>query len=224
MTRFAKLLFTAAGLLLVATGISARDELPQSTADGLQLVKDTDVAAVYVKPGATLEPYNKVMLVDAYVAFEKNWRREFNRSRTSMSRITDSDMERIKSAVAEGFHAVFADELTRGGYEVVTEAGEDVMILRPAIINLNVNAPDTNDPGVRRVFVNSAGSLTLYIELWDSKTSDKFAEIFDSQEIGERGFAYVANRVTNRQAMERALRHWAGLLVRSLDEAHAGGE
>ena len=93
------------------------------------------------------------------------------------------------------------------------------MIFRPAIINLDVAAPDTNDPSVRYVIVRSAGSLSLYAELYDSVTSDKFAEILDAREDYEGGIAHRANRVHNKAALDRILRHWAGLLVNALNDA-----
>lgn len=38
--------------------------LPEVSEDGLHLLKDTKARVVYAKPGASLEPYSKVMLVD----------------------------------------------------------------------------------------------------------------------------------------------------------------
>lgn len=35
--------------------------------------------AIYVKPGASLEPYSKIALLDCYVAFAKDWEKEYNR-------------------------------------------------------------------------------------------------------------------------------------------------
>ena len=138
--------------------------------------------------------------------------------------VTDQDMAIIKSEVASEFKKVFTETLEEGGYEVVTEAGPDVMILRPAIINLEVTAPDPDKPGMRAVIVTNAGVLTLYAELYDSVTSEKFAQVIDREVAGDRGIGYRATRSTNRTALDRALRQWAGQLVERLDEAHGKGE
>ena len=59
------------------------------------------------------------------------------------SRVSTRDMDRMKADVAAAFKKVFTEELqTKGGYEVVDTAAQDVLVLRPAIINLQVTAPD----------------------------------------------------------------------------------
>jgi hypothetical protein len=218
--------FTVALVSLFLAGpLAAKNELPEVTEDGLHLQKQSRSGALYVKPEATLEHYNKIMLVDAYVAFKKDWQADYNRSRVGLGMdIKDKDMERIKIDVANEFRKVFTETLEKGGYEVVTETGYDVMIVRPAIINLEIAAPDLNTAGMQATIVSRAGSLTLYAELYDSVTSEKFAQVIDAQEAGDRGFGYRATRVTNRQALDQTVRHWAGRLVKGLDEAHGKGE
>lgn len=208
------------GFLVSPLAAEAKGQLPEVTTDGLHLVKQDNVVAVYVKPGASLDAYDKILLIDAYVAFAKDWQKNYNREQISISRrVSDSDMQRIKEEIAKEFHKVFTKELTNGGYQVVTEVGPDVMILRPAIINLTVTAPDVGT-GRSYSVVNEAGTLTLYAELFDSVTNAKFAEVLDNQVAGDYGIARRADRATNKMALGQTLRHWAGLLKKRLDEAH----
>lgn len=196
-------------------------DLPQVTSDGLHLKEQDKLGAVWVKPGASLEAYNRVLLVDAYVAFAKDWQKDFNRDQRGVSgRVSDSDMQNIKEKVAEQFKSVFTKELEEGGYAIATEIGPDVMTLRPAIINLEVTAPDLPTAGMTRTIVSEAGELTLYMELYDSVTSAKFALVMDAEVAGDYGYGRVANRVTNRQALDDTLEYWADLLRKRLDEAH----
>ena len=75
------------------------------------------------------------------MAFVKNWRQRHNSS--SVYRVTNRDIERIKTAMAELFREVFVAELDgKGGYAVVDSPDDDVLLLRPAIIDLDVTAPD----------------------------------------------------------------------------------
>ena len=200
-----------AGLCTFAVALAA-DELPATTPDGLELMSGTKVRAVYAKPGATLEPYTKVALLDCQVAFRKNWERDYNRDASFDRRVHADDMERIKSALAEEFKKVFTDELTKGGYEIVDYTGDDVLIVRPALVNLDVTAPDVMSASRSRVYVTSAGSMTLYMELYDSVTGDIIARVLDPEAADRGGFAMEANRVTNRAEADRILRKWAGLL------------
>jgi hypothetical protein len=62
------------------------------------------------------------------------------------------------------------------------------------------------------------------MELYDSITSQKFAEVIDAEELGNNSFAHVANRGTNQAELDRTLSIWAGLLRKRLDEAHEAHE
>jgi len=75
----------------------------------------------------------------------------------------------------------------------VVELRNQQLLARPAIINLDVNAPDTPRAGRTRTYAESAGEMTLYIELYDS--------------------------VTNKKAAEKILKGWASILLEALDEA-----
>lgn len=209
---------------LSTTAFAKKQDLPESTPEGLELVRNSDLTAVYVRPGASLEAYSKVYLLDAYVAFAKNWQRDFNRDSRSLShRISDSQMEDIKTKVSAEFGKVFTERLQEAGYEIAEGAGPDVMVVRPAIINLAITAPDLKTPDMSQSFVREAGSLSLYAELYDSVTSDKFAQILDNEVAGDYGFAQRASSVSNKAALDQVLRRWADLLVKRLDEAHSAG-
>ena len=75
-----RLLASAATVLsmLLSTSTLAETSLPEVSHDGLHLLKHTKLRAVYMKPGANLDAYDKVALLEAYVAFKKNWQRNQN--------------------------------------------------------------------------------------------------------------------------------------------------
>jgi hypothetical protein len=215
-------IITLAGLLLGAAlslPALAKDDLPEITEEGLHKLKDTDLGLVYAAPGADLSVYSKILLLDASVAFKKNWQRDQNRSYAH--KVRTSDMERMKSGLAELFHEVFAEELTEGGYDLTDEAGEDVLLVRPAIINLDVTAPDVNSGARTYQYAESAGEMTLYIELYDSVTGAIIAKAMDRKRDRERGYFQWQTRVTNTAAAKRILKSWAKTLRDGLDEARA---
>jgi hypothetical protein len=211
--------------LFIATSVSAKKQAPpEVTVDGLHLVPDSKLALVYAEPGADLAPYQRVQLLDAYVAFKKNWERDQRTKSVRNIRVSSKDIEKIKSSLAEEFQTVFIEALEEAGYEVTDETGDDVMIVRPAIINLDVNAPDTFQPGRTSVYTSSAGEMTLYIELYDSVTGDIIAKAIDRQfDRNNPGFYTWTNSVTNRSAALRILKGWAGILVNALNEAKTVG-
>jgi hypothetical protein len=208
---------TALTLVSVAA-VEAKDAPPQVTEDGLQLVKSTRTRLVYVKPGATFSQYDRVAILDCYVEFEKDWQKDYNASlRGFEGRVRDEDVERMKSDLAAEFKKVFIDELQKkGGYQVVDVAAPDVLLLRPALINVEVNAPDIMTAGIERTVVRSAGQMTLYLELWDPATKTLLARVEDARE-DDQAFAQTANRVTNKAAADRILRDWAKEFRERLD-------
>ena len=206
------------GLVPVTSMAKEKKELPEYTVEGLQLVPNSKkMAVVYAEPGANLSQYKRVYLVDPYVAFKKNWQRDQNRTYTN--KVRTSDMDRIKIDVAKLFMEVFTEELEDGGYTLATERAEDVLIVKPAIIDLDVTAPDIRAAGRVDTFTRTAGSMTLYLELYDSETDDLLAKALDGKGDRGDGFANWSTTVSNRAAGRRMMKPWAKALREALDEA-----
>lgn len=196
----------------------AKDKLPEVSSDGLNLVPKTKVYAAYAKSGATFDQYTKVKILGCFVDFVKDWERHYNLNEVGLSgRVSDKDADEIKQRLAAEFNKVFTKELTDKGYAVVDDVGPDVLLLRPALINVDVVAPDVGKAGFTRTLIRSAGQMTLYLELYDSATSTLLARVIDPQ-ADDSGFAQEANRVTNKAAADRILRNWADLLAKHLGD------
>ncbi len=198
---------------------AGQQELPQVTEDGLHRVPDSKMAIVYADPDADLAPYKRVMLLDAYVAFKKNWARDYRHRTSTPTALSSKEIERIKTKLAAEFKEVFAKVLEEGGYPVVEEPAEDVLLLRPAIINLDPNAPDIQGAGRTKDYVSSAGEMSLYVELFDSVTGDLVAKALDRKMDPDRGYYTWANSATNKAAADRILRGWANILLDALNES-----
>jgi hypothetical protein len=217
------LALTCASLALAsAPAVAAKDPPPEVSPDGLHLTKSTKNRLVYVKPGATFSQYERVAILDPLVEFEKDWQDDYNRSRTGLSgRVTDADVEKMKERLGAEFKKVFTDELQgEGGYQVVDVAAPDVLVLRPALLNVEVNAPDVMTAGIEHTVVRSAGQMTLYLELWDSASNTLLARVMDAQADPD-SMAQMGGRVTNKAAADRILKKWARELREHLDEVRA---
>jgi len=158
------------------------------------------------------------MILDCYVAMAKDWQQNYNANEGAEldRQVTDADVQRIESTLSAEFKKVFTSELQKGGYQVTTTPAPDVLLLRPAIINVRVTAPDLMTAGMDVNVITSAGSGTFYLELWDPSTNTILARAMDA-EADQQPFAQQANAVTNRQAADIILRKWADDLVRHLD-------
>ena len=206
--------------LSTASAFAGDDKPPDVTHDGLHLVPGTEVAAAWFKPGADFSGYDKVLILEAFVAFKKNWARDHNRS--SVYRVTQKDMEDLKRETAELFRETFVEAISgEGGYPVVEAAGPDVLLLRPAIIDLDVTAPDVARAGRSHNFASSAGAATLYLELYDSVSGEILARAVDRKAANHPGdLMRWSNKVTNRAEAKKLFAGWAGLLRQRLDEIH----
>src|SRR5271166_1511378 len=126
-----------AGLALAGPSALLADSPPEVSSDGLHLVKNTGSRLVYLRPGATFGKYHKVAILTCLVEFDQNWQSNYNSQQVDPSTfVTTDNMNQIKKGLSAEFMKVFTRELKAGGYQIATTAAPDVLILRPAIINL----------------------------------------------------------------------------------------
>jgi hypothetical protein len=208
--------------LLVAAGapVQAEEESADEqdlTFDNLVKVEDPAVAMAYIDPDADFSVFKRVAVLEPHVAFRSNWQRDQNRSRSR--NISTRDMERIKADVATQFERVFTERLEAAGYPVVDVAGDDVMVIRPAIIDLDITAPDTRNAGRTRNFTSSTGAATLYMQLFDSVTGEIIGRAADRQAVRSGGGTVSwSNSVTNTADARRMFGRWADRLIEFLDK------
>lgn len=216
LTRSAPLLLSVLFLMFTSTGASAADE--NALFQNLEPIEGAKAALAEIDPDADFSVFSRVMLLDTFVAFRSGWARDQQRT-GSRIRISDADMERIKTGVAEQFKDVFSEVLSENdGFEIATEAGPDVLLIRPAIIDLDVSAPDTSTPGRSRTFTTETGSATLYIELYDSVSGQILGRAADRQTIRSPGNNLSwSTRASNTADARRLFRAWATPLREFLD-------
>lgn len=201
------------GLVAGAAQAATAGGEPETSYDGLQKVKSKDLDLLYVRPGATLAGYKKLWLDPVEIAFHKSWKPDTRQ-------VDAADRERIRRELAEESRKVFIEELTqKGGYEMVTAAGPDVLRVTAAIINLYISAPDTMQAGRSRTYTLSPGEMTLVAELRDSETGAILARAADRKAGASSGRMQWTTRASNVAEARRALRAWAVVLRNGLDAA-----
>ena len=211
------LILITAACLLSGTAIAKQDELPAVSHDGLELRKGK-AAVVYVRPGVDFSGYQRFAILECPGAFSKDWERE---RKSGAARVSQKDMDEMKADLSAEFLKIFTDELqNKGGYQIVTTGAEDVLILRPAIIDLEVSVPDSMSAGRSYTLSESAGGMTLYLEIFDSVTGQILARAIDRQEDRGTGRIQWQNSVTNKAEADRMRRRWASALRERLDEVN----
>jgi len=184
--------------------------------DNLVAVEGGRMQAAFIDPEADFSVFRRVAILNPAVAFRSNWQREQNRSRSR--NVSRRDMERIKESASSLFAQVFTERLEAAGYAITDEAAEDVLILRPAIIDLDVTAPDLRSPGMSRTFTATSAAATLYLEVFDGLTGDIVGRAADRQVVRNAGGNLTwSNSVTNVADARRMFGRWADILVSFLD-------
>ena len=216
--------FIGFSLALAPAALLAKNDPPELSLDGLKLVEKDRRGEIYADPGVDWSVYDQIQLDTATVAFRKNWQRDQNRPPQSF-KVKTEDMERIKADMSELFDQVFTEELTgKGDYTLATGNGENVMRIKPQIVDLDVYAPDTRNAGMTRSYTETAGRMTLKLEIYDSVTGDLIATTSDRQEAPRRGYMQWTTSVSNRAEARRMLERWARDLHKRLDEASTSSD
>ena len=199
-------------IALLGAGAAVAQPHPASRRIGEELVswvtKNFDEA--YVKPGANLATYRKVMIDPTQVVFQTGWLKSINYSRDVSRWLRPADQQQIADDMSSGMGRVFVDVFKSRGYEVVTAPGPGVMRIAPNVTDLYLNAPDVQSANLTRTFNVNTADATLLLEARDSVTGVVLARFVDRSTVRElKQRINYATDVSNLFWMEAAARTWA---------------
>ena len=216
--------FATLALTSLAMATAARPALaakPPAEWDGLVKVKAKKFELVYLRPGADFRGYTKVILDPTEIAFQKNWKRDYNNDQASISnQVSDKDIERMADEGRKGAAKILEKAYAAGGYPVVTDPAADVLRVRTALVDITVSAPDVDSPMNVRTYTRDAGGATLVIEARDSLTGSLLGRAVDSRTVDDFTMEW-RNRVSNRSDFSNQIETWAKNSVKGLDELKA---
>ena len=122
--------------------------------------------------------------------------------------------------MADEFRNVFVDVLdVQGGYEVVAAPADDVLLVGPAIIDLDITAPDLASTNQRISFAANAGQATLYLELYDSVSGEILLRVVDRRVADNNTNIQWANQIDNAAEARKMMTIWAEALRDGMDKA-----
>lgn len=196
----------------------------EPTFDGLYPVKGGRMDGAWARPDFSVEQYSKVMLQGVGVEYRPD-------GSTRRSMITARSDEHFalspeqKARLEEEMGNSFREELAEGEhFEIVTEAGPDVLLIRGGLLDVVSYAPP--DPvGNAEIYLSRVGEATLVLEMRDSVTGAILLRAVDRRaaEDAARGFSN-SNRVSNTAEFRRVARAWAGIIREALDRFMAPGD
>jgi hypothetical protein len=183
--------------------------------DGLVRVEHKQLDHVYLLPKVSFAGYKRIRLAPVEVSFDSTWP---NQGR-SKDKPSAADMDRVRSMIADEFNKVLREELTKGGYTIVDENADDVLLVKPNIANLYITAPVKATAGPSRTYVSNSGRMTLFMELRDSATDQLLARAVDTVQARQSRNFQIGDLSSGLAEANDAMQAWAKILRKGLDDA-----
>ena len=196
----------------------ASTSYPEVSDDGLVRAERTPNGAIYEATDLDVHDYGQVVVDACTVSFRDDWQRDQNRNREPSRRVTTDDMQRIARELGELCRETFAAELaevTPGGGDASGNSG--ILTVRPAIVDLDIAAPDLQTPGMERTYVTSAGQMTLDLELVDTSSRRVVGRVIDRRQAMHTPSPRRATVVSNRNEAKLILGQWAAMVREYLE-------
>ncbi|HEU5134837.1 MAG TPA: hypothetical protein VFU13_06805 [Steroidobacteraceae bacterium] len=193
-------------------GCAASRGPDEMTDDGLARVPSRHVAGVYRLPGASFVQYRRIMLEPPTISFARDWQKNH-------PDVSDAEIRRIQVESAKLFRDEFTRELIdRGSYELTDELAADVLIVNPAIQDLDIMAPDVGVSPGERAFTTGPVKLKVTGELRDAATGKLVGRLIIYEGNMRYPFNEIrqANRATNAHDQRIAYAKWARILNEAL--------
>ena len=201
-------------LLSALTGCKGTPEHAPEAWDGLQHQSISGPGTLYLRPDMSFRAYRTVMLDPLVVTVDKNWlptRDVATGAVVGPHPVSQRELQYIDSVLGSQFQRVVAARLAAGGYQLVTKAGDDTLLVSPALANVYLSTPeDSMDKSLR------PGTMTLVMDLSDAGSSRSLARYIE-QRRGRMGSLEVPLSVTDNAEYRQAIEEWAGRLVELLD-------
>lgn len=220
LVRIALVATLALGLACAGSGQSgiyyvakdARDAKQQEvvTPDGLRRLKWEPFELSYVRPGAEISRYDRLLIEP--VSIDPN-------SIDPGFAISSSGIERMKSA----FHKAFSDKLaSSANFALATAPGPGVLRVQGKITDLVMSTPSARDQDPNQVVVSeSFGAMTLQVDVRDSGSGEVLVRVAERQAIAGMGGPSVSNTGAKVAAVVQHFDRWASQLRRQLDKFHS---
>lgn len=201
----------------------------ETTFDGLARVDNTIMDAVWVRPDIDLRGFRKVLFVPVGVSYRDvepsdptTALRRSTRSRTTELREFRLD-EETKALFEAEIGAAFSEEVAASEvYEVVDEAGPDVLQIGVALLDVVSRVPPqaATQP---RVYIESVGEATLVLEIRGSMSNSVYLRAVDRRAAARQSEMIESNRVTNASEIRRLGRRWGEIVRKGLETLLTGG-
>lgn len=204
----------AFAVVIFAGGVIAQEPDPDSNVDdGLVRVESSRKGAVFRSPDVRFDRYKRVMFDPVTVTFKSGWRRVY-------SRLTEPEVERIRSRAAIQFQEELQHELVKlARYKLAEAPAPDVLRIKARIEQFDQKAPSTNDIRGIRTYAREAGDMVLIVELYDASSGVLVARIVDPEKAKEYTEPQLIDRVFVETEAQKSFENASRLTREALNVA-----
>ncbi|MES1263480.1 MAG: hypothetical protein ABUL69_03935 [Peristeroidobacter soli] len=204
--------------LALLTGCATDLPPAEVTDDGLARVAARSIGGVYRLPEASFAPYRRVMLEPPSITFINDWRKNH-------PEVNNAEFMRLLQETVVLFREEFTREFVElGSYTIAEDPAPDVLLIVPAIEELNIVAPDAGDGAGQQTYTPVPVTMKITGDLRDAATSKLVGRVImyqtDHRSFGEVHMQ-IANRVTNAHEQRLAYSKWSRLVREAIDVAKA---
>lgn len=218
MRRSASILLFSLALAALASGCAADPPPDETTDDGLVRVASRSAGGVYRAPEATFFQYRRIILEPPSVSFVKDWTEKH-------PKVSPAEIVRIRTESVRLFRDEFAREFVkRGSYKFADEPAPDVLLVVPAIEELNIMAPEAGDsPGERTYLTGRPVTMKVTGDIRDAMTGKVVGRVitYHPPEQNPYNELRIANRSTTAQEQRRVFSEWSLIAREAIDVAKA---
>jgi len=214
-------LLAAAAVGCTSTPTFQTGEDAEVTFDGLTRMEGTIMDAVWALPDIDLTAYSKVMFEGVGVEYREVSGPYSGREGSTTARRRNQSEFRLhpdtRALFEEEISGAFREEMARSEvFEIVEEAGPDVLLVRGGLLDVVSRVPPETI-GRSRIFIDSVGEATLILEIRSSVSNSIYARAVDRRAAQTGATMTESNRVTNRAEVRRLGRRWGRMLRDGLD-------
>ena len=113
--------------------------------------------------------------------------------------------------------------MTKKDFTIVDQPGEGVLLVKPAIIDLDIFVPDPDyTAGMwSKTYSNGSGRATMFLELFDSSSNQLLVRVMDTKDNENDGTTWrmQRNRASNMADARGAFSAWGTDLANGLIQA-----
>ena len=191
------------------------------TPDGLHRILWEPFAVSFVKPGARLGSYDKVLVDQATVSFKRPPQKALAAQASIAPNYGLS--QAALASMKKTFQTAFESALTQSEvYTLAQEPGPKTLRVAGHILDLSITAPPENQqPDDATMFVASTGAMTLILNVEDSETGEPLVRVGERHSISlfnDENEGYSVDNDSTSAALTNLFQAWAKELTRELDQ------